>query len=662
MAHYLFPASKSTDKDGRKHEHHLLLADLVRGATDSINALALFRDLVVRHDSGPETPGFSAFDAHVGDDSNHLRAGMVNDMFSTYRCLFQVSPTAWELVDDWLGETIAQLKAVIVQARAAHRKPNRGKAESSRSRWHRHPIVPQEVLGRLGWVEPERSFGFAAEDGRGPLVSGASSSSFEKERGSAKPHRDQPVWDVFDSTVLSRFVIYAYVLCKYKAPSSQSGPPRIGLDHQAVNDFTQGLVNDNGDAHVQQLLDTGRIEIEFRALQAWLSELSCAWLQSLARRSRVRSEASGLISKTVQRSNLGLTAASSYPGYLVEREYLSRQSTPLILVDKHSCSHGHHTNVFEATLAPTPKPHATVKVASRIRDVFRCMLPSRKKTVTSEDKTSSPLGLALHWRLKRTSVDALLADNNPTTPHVVVTGSSRPEPQRQYRKRLLQKFWPGKGGDEPNIITTHNTTSSYNIRRSSTVTRPTSFNVNGCPPTCPANEAHIAAFLRADHDRIALDHFASRPAYAFPMSRTNTGPEVIGPLHSNTWPITTKEQKRQEQERENEENHNNNNQHVRATPSRTMSSSSISSLALSTPLRSPSISWGINRVEGDVSAWPGVRERGEKGEEPRSQQVFRWEHVMAESKGRLGWMLESELRSRRRGVRVSTREVRDLKV
>lgn len=292
MAHYLFPANKSTDKDGRKYEYHLLLADLVRGATDSINALALFRDLVVRHDSGPETPGFSAFNAHVGDDSNHLRAGMVNDMFSTYRCLFQVSPTAWELVDDWLVETITQLKAVIVQARAAHRKPNRNKAESSHSRWHRHPIVPQEVLGRLGWVEPEQSFGFAAEDGRGPLVSGASSSSFEKERASAKPHRDQPVWDVFDSTVLSRFAIYAYVLSKYKTASSDGSPLHTSLDHQAVNDFTQGLISDSGEVHVRQL-DTGRIEIEFRVLQAWLSELSCAWLQSLARRSRVRSEASG---------------------------------------------------------------------------------------------------------------------------------------------------------------------------------------------------------------------------------------------------------------------------------------------------------------------------------------------------------------------------------
>lgn len=335
------------------------------------------------------------------------------------------------------------------------------------------------------------------------------------------------------------------------------------------------------------------------------------------------------------------------------------------------------------------------------------MLPSKKKAETREDKTSSPLGLALHWRLKRTSVDALLADNNPTTPHVVVTGSSRPEPQRQYRKRFLQAFWPGKGGYDTNV-TTHNTTSSHNISRSSTFARPTvsrsytasttataddgipidivkkenrkkekeaqrqnrrkiqkerTQSFNRCSPTCPANEAHIAAFLRADHDRIALDHFATRPAYAFPMPRTNntSPPEVvIGPLHSNTWPITTKEQKRQDQERENEENHI--TQHVRVTTSRTMSSSSISSLALSTPLRSPSISWGINKVEGDVSAWPGVSGRGEEGQDGGSRHVFRWEHVMAESKGRLGWMLlESELRSRK-GVRISTSDFRDVRV
>ncbi len=365
MAHFLFSANASVNKGKRKDDYPPLLADIVRGATDSIQALNLFRELVVGHGNSPSTPGFMAFDAHVGETGCHLRAGMVNDIFSTYRRIFRTNANAWKTVEIWLDETIIRLEGVITQARTACARLTKDKVKPSQLGLNPKQETPRKILLLLGWPEPEQSFRLSTIDAkRGdvfePSTSGSSSSSLQDEKGTEVYH-SRAVWDVLDSAILARFIIYTYILSKYKAFSIYNGSPNGSLQPQAADDFTHHLMETCWKLDGKRP-GLRRLDNEFRDLQVWLSELSCAWLQSLAERSDIPCDMSrsvtgsncilfpqtvlltsrvhSLISGTTQRSRLGLNAVACYPGYLLEREFLWHQATPIILVDKHFCAQG----------------------------------------------------------------------------------------------------------------------------------------------------------------------------------------------------------------------------------------------------------------------------------------------------------------------------------
>lgn len=289
MAHFLFPASASADKAKRKDDYPALLADIVRGATDSIDALILFRSLVTGHSNGPHTVGFMAFDAHVGETGCHLRAGMVNDLFTTYLCLHQSSPGTWQAVETWLDEIIARLEAVIAQARTACVKLTKDKVKPSVLGFNQKQETPRKVLVQLGWSEPEQTFSFATKTEKAgqafePLTSASSSTTLQVDNST---DQDRTSWQILNSVILSRFVVYAYVLSKYKAFSFYNGSPNGSLQPQTADSFTRELMENSWDSGVASVKRSGmrRLENEFRDLQVWLSELSCSWLQSLAKRS-----------------------------------------------------------------------------------------------------------------------------------------------------------------------------------------------------------------------------------------------------------------------------------------------------------------------------------------------------------------------------------------
>ncbi len=242
MAHFLFPANASVDKGKRKDDYPPLLADIVRGATDSIHALNLFRELVVGHGNAPSTPGFMAFDAHVGETGCHLRAGMVNDIFSTYRRIFQSHANAWKTVEIWLDETIARLEGVTTQARTACARLTKDKVKPSQLGINPKQETPRKILLLLGWSEPEQSISFSTFDTKRVDVceqstSGSSSSSLQGEKGT-EVYQNRAVWDVLSSAILARFITYAYILSKYKAFSIYNGSPNGSLQPQAADDFT----------------------------------------------------------------------------------------------------------------------------------------------------------------------------------------------------------------------------------------------------------------------------------------------------------------------------------------------------------------------------------------------------------------------------------------
>ncbi|KAH6853952.1 hypothetical protein B0I37DRAFT_401031 [Chaetomium sp. MPI-CAGE-AT-0009] len=590
MSHFLFPASDSVDKAKRKDDYPALLGDIVRGATDSIDALSLFRSLVTGHSNGSDTLGFTAFDAHVGETGCHLRAGMVNDLFTTYRCLFQSSPGAWQAVETWLNETIARLEAVVTQARAACVKLTKDKVKPSQLGFNQKQETPRKVLTQLGWSEPEQSFSFMVKEEKmfpvfEPLTSASSSSTLQIDNST---NEDQTSWQMLNSLIFARFVVYAYVLSKYKAFSFYNGSPNGSLQPQAADSFTRELMEnswDNGSASGKKS-GLRRLENEFRDLQVWLSELSCAWLQSLAKRSDLGCDMSRSVKATqFRRFVSGLTAAACFPGYLLQREFLLRQSTPIILVDKHFCTEGYHLNVFEASVAPTPKPRPS-GLLGRVKSLFKCLLPkSRNKNnqppATNSNSVESPLGLALRWRIKQTSIEALMAEGEPTTPHMVVTGNSLRGPHQKYTD-LVRTSLTAEPGNRPANSFPHGSSNGEKPAASSS------------PCRCAENEAHVEEFLRADHDRIALSFFAVHCAYSFPLTGEEKDEVAFVNKAMDAWA------EKKEQVREG--------------------------------VASPAALWKASRDEADIL-----------GTGTGSMHLFRWQHAFAESKGRLGWMLQRSL-------------------
>ncbi|KAK4154822.1 hypothetical protein C8A00DRAFT_32417 [Chaetomidium leptoderma] len=240
------------------------------------------------------------------------------------------------------------------------------------------------------------------------------------------------------------------------------------------------------------------------------------------------------------------------------------------------------------------------------------MLPIRSKpkrsttttTITEESPQNNPgLGPALHWRLKRTSIDALLAEggDGPTIPHVVVTGNSLRGSHRQYtdlvKASLLLSGDSSSGSSSSprpaNTLPHHTTGEKKNLKKKKNGEPSSSSSSSPSSSSCAENETHVGEFLRADHDRLARACFAAHCAYLFPLAGAGADGVAFVETAMDAW-AGDKER-------------------VRA---------GVTS--------SPAAMWRASRAEADTL-----------GTGTESMHLFRWQHVCSESKGRLGWLLES---------------------
>jgi hypothetical protein len=272
---------------------------------------------------------------------------------------------------------------------------------------------------------------------------------------------------------------------------------------------------------------------------------------------------------------------------------------------------GYHLNVFEATVAPTPKPRPS-GFLGRVKSLFKCMLPSSRiskknaqppavNNSSNSNNLESPLGLALRWRIKQTSIDALMAEGDPTTPHMVVTGNSLRGAHQQYTDLVRASLIAEPGSRPANSFphNSNNSSSSSNNEEKPTAAPSSSWSSSSSssspsPCRCAENEAHVNEFLRADHDRIALSFFAVHCAYSFPLMGEEKDEVAFVDKAMDSWA----EEKEQ----------------VRGG------------------VASPAAMWKASRDEADIL-----------GTGTGSMHLFRWQHAFAESKGRLGWLLQRSL-------------------
>ncbi|KAK8093321.1 hypothetical protein PG997_000006 [Apiospora hydei] len=336
------------------------------------------------------------------------------------------------------------------------------------------------VHGFFGFTEPaSQDLSTTGSSAASSDASTAASSCGDDSDGAEDDLGGAPSWPIHDLEVVVRLVVFSYILSKYKAFSYYNGSPNGKLEPQVADELTMQLVQPHWGNHCKRP-GLRRIENEFREMQIWLSDMSCEWLQSLARGSSIRPSMLSLVREVTRVSKLGLKSVACFPGYILQRETLTRQGQTLILVDRHFCSQGTHLNVFTATLAADDETD------------MQCHQDSINEAHDATIQTKGIEGPSI-WRIWQTSVEELMALRDPTTPHMVVMGNSINGSYKAYTDLVYSSL---RDETKPQRTREHREAEEAQHCRAQ---------------HCVANEEHVEVFLLADHDKLALSFFAIHP-------------------------------------------------------------------------------------------------------------------------------------------------------
>lgn len=335
MTDILFPAFEPRFKFQRRLVYATFCTDIARSTSDAIDALELFRGLLYGLQKGPNSVGYMAFDPHGGETGCHLRAGMVLELFAVHRQMAFKDGTPLSPV--WIDRTIQTLRQAHERAKDVCTRLTKKREMPSKMGLDDRQDTPARILGVLGWKEAvfdkysgslyacaqaaENSPGESAsrhtqdpvpslslseglttlvmnDGGFRPTDGGSSSSSADSfqstsstSTGWTSPIDDafspvQAQWDLHDSRVVIRTVVYSYVLSKYKVFYCLKSNVGARLCPEAAAKYQYEVMEDywnlNNTDYRKAKLD--RVGSELRKLQVWMSNLTCAWLQVCAMR------------------------------------------------------------------------------------------------------------------------------------------------------------------------------------------------------------------------------------------------------------------------------------------------------------------------------------------------------------------------------------------
>lgn len=302
-----------------------LLTDVARSASDAIDALELFRTLLLGADSHPDSLGFMAFDAHGGDTACHLRAGMLLEVFSAHRQMIVNSATGKPKIPVWIDRHVELLKNTTQRAKELCAALTKDRVHPTKLGIGAKEDTAEHILGVLGWEEPvfgqspesiyceeergtadteepvereirdEHSFparykwnaelsSYSSPRSPSSATTASSASSASSEPDILSPLRTQ--WDLLDTKSVVRFLVFSYILSKYKTFFCMKDIVGARLYPEGAFTYGYALMAEYWDfKNVEyKKAKLERVSLEFRALQTWLSDYSCAWLQSLAMR------------------------------------------------------------------------------------------------------------------------------------------------------------------------------------------------------------------------------------------------------------------------------------------------------------------------------------------------------------------------------------------
>lgn len=299
MTNFLFPCSAAADNAKKHTNYPALLRDIIRSASDSIKALTLFDQYVVKRKPASK-PGLTAFDAHGGDSGCHLRASMIMDAYTGYAEFACREPERLEEFCMSLAKTIANLRQLEVSTRNMHAQLTFAGTKPEDLGLDRQKDTPRNILRHLDWTEA-----FKTDWARGAL-----------ETRKAKPHsnaggrpaedqlpttycraakkdddgngmnQSDRAWDILNPPTMLRFIVYSYTLSRYRK-FKFTGERLLGLvDPHEVESRTKQLkcASMNTSCKHYKLPGINRLEKEFRDIKSWLSKFSNAWIMHTMRR------------------------------------------------------------------------------------------------------------------------------------------------------------------------------------------------------------------------------------------------------------------------------------------------------------------------------------------------------------------------------------------
>lgn len=299
MTNFLFPCSAAADNAKKHTNYPALLRDIIRSASDSIKALTLFDQYVIKRKPASKT-GLTAFDAHGGDSGCHLRASMIMDAYTGYAELACREPERLEEFCMSLATTIANLRELEASTRNMHAQLTLARTKPENLGLNRQEDTPRNILRQLGWTEAFQTnlAGVISETRSDKPNSNASGRPAEHQLsipycravktndGNSTLIRSNLVWDISDPSAMVRFIVYSYTLSRYRK-FKFTGKRLLGLvDPHEVESRTKQLKCASMDTSCKhyKLPGINRLEKEFRDIKSWLSKFSNAWVMHTMRR------------------------------------------------------------------------------------------------------------------------------------------------------------------------------------------------------------------------------------------------------------------------------------------------------------------------------------------------------------------------------------------
>ncbi|OAA74699.1 oligopeptide transporter [Akanthomyces lecanii RCEF 1005] len=293
------------------------------------------------------------------------------------------------------------------------------------------------------------------------------------------PCSGEAAWNSQDPKMLLRFLVYSYVLSKYKRFSVTEDGGCCRLATELAAEESRRLSAPYWDTRNEDYTQpkSARILAELTSLQCWLSKVSCDWLRTVSYTAPPESVYSQVLRMSFQESKKGIVSAACFPTFLLLRALWASSFGTIILLDRHFCSQGWHFNVFHCHL--------------------------RYVSTAMQKPPYNPID----WDIQETSLQNLQKHQDKASPSLVMMGNSIDGKNSDYTARVLSQK---TGCPKAQPHREHD---------------------------CAENAHHVSIFLSSDHDTLSTAFFAAHRQYAFPVQDRSPEEDVIqrlmGSMHEH---------------------------------------------------------------------------------------------------------------------------------